>query len=60
MKAQFIRLLDVVYTGPLLLAIAANKSVPKHVRSSLFVIGISTIVYNGVNFLLEDKKAVVE
>ena len=52
MKAQSIRLLDVVFIGPLLLYVArAAKAPGTLVRVLLVVVGVATIVYNWRNYL---------
>ncbi len=53
MKAQGIRVLDVVLIGPAIIAGAALLP-EKHtvLRSTLLVVGVGTIIYNGLNFLI--------
>ena len=48
-KSQFVRLLDVFVFGPMMIA-AAQSQRSNYFRTALTVIGIGTIVYNGVNY----------
>ena len=49
-KSQAVRLLDVFVFGPLML-VAARDQQSKYFASALTLIGLGTIVYNGVNYL---------
>ena len=49
-KTQFVRLLDVFVFGPLMVAAGRSHS-SAYFSSALMLIGIGTIVYNGVNYL---------
>lgn len=54
-KTQLVRLMDVFVFGPLM--IQASRSQPgKYFKSALFLIGLGTILYNGVNYLETQKK----
>lgn len=52
---QMIRLIDVFLIGPLLIYTSFQKSLPNWLRLSLLIIGVSTIVYNGNNYLKHKK-----
>jgi len=49
-KSQLVRLLDVFVFGPLMIA-AARSQRSNYFRTALTVIGIGTIVYNGIHYL---------
>jgi len=54
-KSQVVRLMDVFVFGPLM--IQASRSQEKnYFRTALFLIGIGTILYNGVNYLETRRK----
>lgn len=54
-KSQLVRLMDVFVFGPLM--IQASRSQEKnYFKTALFLIGIGTILYNGVNYLETQKK----
>ncbi len=50
-NTQMIRLIDVFLIGPLLIYTSFQKYLPKWLRVSLLVIGVSTILYNGNNYI---------
>lgn len=52
---QVVRLADVFLIGPFLIYISTIKTLPVHLRVLLFVIGLGTIFYNGLNYLREIK-----
>lgn len=54
-KAQAVRLLDVFVFGPLMLR-AARDQESKYFANALTLIGLGTIVYNGVNYLQNRKR----
>lgn len=55
---QPVRLLDVVYVGPVMIyGGIMGKNLPAFVRWSLVGVGICTILYNGANFYINEKKA---
>lgn len=55
---QPVRLLDVIYVGPVMIyGGIMGKNLPAFVRWSLVGVGICTIVYNGANFFINEKKA---
>ena len=49
-KSQGVRLLDVFVFGPLMIAGARDQKSP-YFSTALTLIGLGTIVYNGVNYL---------
>lgn len=52
MKAQAIRVADVVAIGPLMIYFGTKaRSVPRPLRTAMVLFGVGTIVYNGLNFL---------
>lgn len=57
MKAQGIRLLDVFVVGPVMMyAGLQNKKLDPWMRYSLIAIGVSTVFYNGRNYLILEKQ----
>jgi len=54
-KSQLVRLMDVFVFGPLMIQ-ASRTQQKKYFRSALFLIGIGTILYNGVNYLETRKQ----
>lgn len=50
-EKQLVRIADVFILGPFLIYVATIKSLPKHIRAILFLIGILTIIYNGKNYI---------
>lgn len=50
-KSQGVRLLDILYVGPLILATASLVKPPPMMRRALIVVGVLTILYNLDNFL---------
>jgi len=51
---QGIRLLDMLVIGPVIIASSAKR--PPVEKTALMLIGIGTIVYNGVRFFQESGK----
>lgn len=49
-KTQFVRLLDVFVFGPLMIA-AGHDHKSAYFSNALMLVGVGTIVYNGINFL---------
>lgn len=51
--AQWIRLLDVFGIGPLMIyaGVKSEEELPRWVRGALVLFGITTIGYNGMNYL---------
>lgn len=58
-KAQPVRLADVLVFGPLMIYSGLGKNPPGWVKGGLIVIGVGTILYNLQNYLLvqQEKKA---
>jgi len=55
---QPVRLLDVIYVGPVMIyAGFKGKNLNAFVKWSLIGVGICTILYNGANFFINEKKA---
>lgn len=52
---QNVRLIDVFIIAPFLIY-AANKTQDKTLKTGLLIIGISTALYNAVNYLDETNK----
>lgn len=52
-KHQFIRVLDVILIGPLMIYAAQKGQLSLTVRNALLFFGVSTIIYNGRNYLLQ-------
>jgi hypothetical protein len=56
MDVQKVRLIDVFVIAPFLIYVSSNKSLSNPIRLGLFAIGVSTLVYNGHNYLKNIKK----
>jgi len=55
---QPVRLLDVIYVGPVMIyAGVKGKNLNAFVKWSLIGVGICTILYNGANFFINEKKS---
>lgn len=54
-QTQVIRLIDVFLIGPILIYASTFKTLPTYLRVLLMLIGIATIVYNGNNYLKNNK-----
>ncbi len=53
MKTQLIRLADVAYIGPFMLYAATRlKGQDRQIMAAL---GLATIIYNGINFVKNEK-----
>lgn len=56
-KGQIVRALDVFVLGPFMIYSGAKKSnLNKGIKAGLVALGVSTIIYNGRNFILNLKK----
>lgn len=55
MNKQSVRLIDVFAIGPFLIYAGAKHTPNKTIGIVLIGLGIATIVYNGVNYLKNDK-----
>jgi len=56
LSVQQVRLLDVFIVAPFCFYAASYKSLPNWVRGGLIVLGASTLLYNGNNYLKNLKK----
>jgi hypothetical protein len=56
MDVQEVRLIDVFVIAPFLIYVSNNKNLSKPIRLGLFVIGVSTLIYNGHNYLKNIKR----
>ena len=57
MKSQTIRALDVVAIGPLMIYFGARaKGISPALMATMFILGVTTIVYNGRNYLEVEKR----
>jgi hypothetical protein len=55
---QPVRLLDVIYVGPVMIYAGVKaKNINAFVKWSLIGVGICTILYNGANFYINERKA---
>lgn len=50
-KSQFVRILDIILYGPFMVYAATTTKLTKNERIALSLLGFSTIVYNGNNFV---------
>jgi hypothetical protein len=55
MNVQHVRLLDVFVIAPFLMYAGSRKELPNNIRLGLWAVGIGTLVYNGYNYLKNDK-----
>ena len=56
-KSQVVRLWDIFFIAPFLVYIAYNsKGLKNWERAGIYFIGISTLLYNGRNYLKNKKK----
>ena len=53
---QQVRLIDVFVVAPFCFYVASYKTLPNWVRGGLVVLGASTLLYNGNNYLKNIKK----
>ena len=56
MDVQKVRLIDVFVIAPFLMYVGSNKNLSNPIRIGLWTIGISTLIYNGNNYLKNIKK----
>ena len=54
-KTQVVRIIDVVVIGPGLIYLGTRKQKYKAANLFLLVVGITTIFYNGYNYLKQKK-----
>ena len=55
LSVQQIRLIDVFVVAPFCFYVASQKSLSMPIRVGLFVLGLTTLVYNGNNYLKNKK-----
>lgn len=55
MTVQQVRLLDVFVVAPFCFYVASFKTLPNSVRFGLAILGASTLIYNGNNYLKNRK-----
>ena len=55
-RYQKVRLLDVFVLAPAMVYASTFKQIPDYVRLILFVSGICTLVFNGMNYLDIEKE----
>ena len=55
-KAQSVRMADVLVFGPLMLYAGMGKATPMWLRAGMVIIGAGTIIYNLVNYLTIEKE----
>lgn len=56
LTVQQVRLIDVFVVAPFCFYVASFKSLPNAVRAGLVVLGASTLLFNGNNYLKNIKK----
>jgi|TARA_R110000744_G_scaffold156744_1_gene272442 dipeptide/tripeptide permease len=57
-KSQAVRVWDIIFIAPFLVYIAYNtKRLKNWERTGLYVIGITTLLYNGRNYLKNKNKS---
>lgn len=55
-KAQGVRMADVLVFGPLMIYAGLGRATPMWVRTGMVIIGVGTIVYNLANYLTIEKE----
>ena len=55
-RYQNVRLFDVFVLAPSMVYASTSTQLPDHVRYILFVSGIGTLVFNGINYLEINKQ----
>jgi hypothetical protein len=55
LSVQQIRLVDVFLVSPFCFYVASQKSLSNPIKVGLFVLGLSTLLYNGNNYLKNRK-----
>ena len=53
---QNMRLIDIVLISPFLVYASTLKTNPNWVRYTLLILGITTFLYNGIDYLYEKNK----
>lgn len=59
-KAQTVRIGDILVFGPLMIYAGLGKATPLWVRTGMVIIGVGTIVYNVVNYMTIEREAQIE
>jgi len=54
---QQVRLVDVFVVAPFCFYVASQKTLSNPIRLGLYILGISTLLYNGNNYLKNRKNA---
>lgn len=54
-KLQIIRLADIFVLGPVMIFAGLQSTPSPFVRQALVVIGLATVIFNGANFINEQK-----
>jgi hypothetical protein len=54
-KSQFLRIIDVIFLGPLMIY-ASNKVKEKPLKSALLISGVLVIANNATNYYLNTKR----
>jgi hypothetical protein len=57
LTVQQVRLIDVFVVAPFCFYVASQKTLSQPVRAGLFILGLSTLLYNGNNYLKNIKNA---
>jgi hypothetical protein len=52
---QQVRLVDVLVVAPFCFYVAFQKNISKPVKAGLLILGFSTLIYNGNNYLINKK-----
>ena len=57
LTVQQVRLVDVFVVAPFCFYVASQKTLSNPIRLGLYILGISTLLYNGNNYLKNIKNA---
>jgi flagellar assembly factor FliW len=52
---QQVRLIDVFVVAPFCFYVAFQKNISKPVKTGLLILGFSTLIFNGYNYLINKK-----
>ena len=52
---QYVRVIDVFILAPAMIIASTNRSLPEYLRVILFIAGVSTAAFNGVNYIKIEK-----
>ena len=50
-KGQKIRMLDVLFIGPFMIYVSTKAKLTRFERTTLFVLGAATMIYNAKNYI---------